>query len=238
MVMKHSLLFILILSLFSSVYAGNFTVNNVIQFQNALNTCSSNNQHDTINVTAGTYNVNPTLTYSTTQNYSLLIRGSGSPVFEGGNSRQILRLEATTGSAGIFIEGLVFQHGRADYGGGLNVATTGGDIRLNNCTFNDNTAGFVCGGANLFSNTGDITVTNCTFRRNSSPNTTGYPYGTAGGLFIQTDGTGTIIKLTGSTFELNTAERDAAGAMLYPLGSGSTVVAEYKAINARLGLRL
>ena len=225
--MKSILAFILIIFLFSSAQAGNFTVNNVTQFQTALNTCASNSQHDTINVTAGTYNVNPTLTYSTTQNFSLLIRGSGSPVFEGGNARQILQLESTSGSGGIFIEGLVFQHGRADYGGGLNVATQGGDIRLSNCTFNDNTAGFVCGGANLFSNTGDITVTSCTFRRNASPNTTGYPYGTAGGLFIQTDGAGTVIKLTGSTFEFNTAERDAAGAMLYPLGSGSTVIADY-----------
>jgi hypothetical protein len=231
LVMKHSFAFILILALSSSALAGNFTVSNVTQFQNALNTCSSNSQHDTINVMAGTYSVNPTLTYSTTQNYFLLIRGSGSPVFEGGNSRQILRLEATTGSAGISIEGLIFQHGRADYGGGLNVATIGGDIRLSNCTFNDNTAGFVCGGANLFSNTGDIFVTNCTFRRNSSPNTSGYPYGTAGGLFIQTDGAGTVIKLTGSTFEFNTAERDAAGAMLYPLSSGSTVIAEYNTFN-------
>jgi hypothetical protein len=94
----------------------------------------------------------------------------------------------------------------------MNVITQSADISLKNCTVNDNSANFVAGGINLFSNSGNITVTNCSFRRNSSPNTSGYPYGTAGGLFIQTDGAGTTISMTGCIFEQNTAQRDAAGA--------------------------
>lgn len=215
----------------SNVFAGNFTVSNVTQFQSALNTASSNGEHDTINVTAGTYNVNPSLTFSSTENFFLLIRGSGSPVLDGGNARRVLQLTSLTANGDIFIEGLTIQHGQADYGGGLNILTQGADIIITNCAVNDNTAGFVAGGVNLFSNTGNIIVTGCSFRRNASPNTSGYPYGNAGGLFVQTDGTGTTITMTGCTFELNTSQRDAAGSMLYPLGSGSTVIAESNIFN-------
>lgn len=229
--MKYILANFLLLALFSSAQAGNFTVSNTTQFQTALSTASANGENDTINVLAGNYNVNTTLTYSCNENYFILIRGVGSPVFDGGNLRQIMQLSSTTANGSIFIEGLVIQHGRADYGGGLNVSTQSANIRLNNCTVNDNTANFVAGGVNLFSNTGNITVTNSSFRRNASPNTSGYPYGTAGGLFIQTDGAGTTISMSGCIFEQNTAQRDAAGAMLYPLGSGSTVIAESNTFN-------
>ncbi|HJY63078.1 MAG TPA: hypothetical protein VJ455_02900, partial [Ignavibacteria bacterium] len=217
--------------LYSAVYAGNFNVNNVTQFQAALNTAAANGENDSINVFAGTYNVNPTLTYLSNENFIICIKGIGSVVLDGANTRQILQLSSMANNGDIYIEGITFQHGRADYGGGLNVLTQGADISINNCTINDNTSGFVAGGVNLFSNTGNITITNCSFRRNSSPNTSGYPYGTAGGLFVQTDGAGTVIKMTGCTFELNTAERDAAGAMLYPLGINSTVIAEFNTIN-------
>ncbi|MFC2092998.1 T9SS type A sorting domain-containing protein [Bacteroidota bacterium] len=222
---------LLILALSSVAQAGNFTVNNVSQFQTALNTAAANGENDTIDVLAGTYNVNPTLTYSSTENYFILIRGVGSPVLEGGNARRIIQLTSTANNGNIYLVGLTIQHGQADYGGGVQVVTQSADISLNNCTINDNTAGFVGGGANLGSNTGNITITNCTFRRNSSPNTSGYPYGTAGGLFAQTDGVGTIIKMTGCTSEQNTAERDGAGAMLYPLGGNSTVIAESNTFN-------
>jgi hypothetical protein len=226
-VVKYALTNALLLILFSTSIAGNFTVSNISQFQSALNTAASNGQNDTINVLAGTYNVNPALTYSSTENYFLLIRGAGSPVLDGGGARRILLLTTMSAGGDIFIEGLTIRNGLADYGGGINIATQGAGISLKNCIINNNTAGYVAGGANLFSNTGNITVTNCSFSNNSSPNTSGYPYGTAGGLFIQTDGTGTVISLTGSTFQSNTAHRDAAGAMLYPLGANSTVIAEY-----------
>lgn len=225
-VLNNLLTFFIFFVFITSAYAGNFTVSTAAQFQTALNNCESNGQNDTINVLAGTYNVNPALTFSTNENYFLLIRCTGSPVFEGGNARRILQLISNSGDGDIFLEGMTFQHGRADYGGGLYISTQSADINISSCTFNDNTANFVAGGVNLFSNTGNIYVSNCTFRRNASPNTSGYPYGTAGGLFVQTDGAGTNIIMTGCIFEQNTAQRDAAGAMLYPLGINSTVIAE------------
>jgi hypothetical protein len=225
--MKYILTNFLLIVLFSYAQAGNFTVSNVTQFQTALNTAASNGQNDTINVLAGTYNINPVLTFLSNENYFILIRGTGSPVLDGGNLRQVMYLTTTSNNAGIFIDGLTVQHGRADYGGGLNLQTQGGaNITISNCIINDNVSNYVSGGANMTSNTGNITVTNCSFSRNSSPNTMGYPYGNAGGLFIQTDGAGTTIRMSGCTFNDNNAQRDAAGAMLYPLGSNSTVIAE------------
>jgi hypothetical protein len=213
-------------AIFSAADAANFTVSSVSQFQTALNTAATNGQNDTITVLGGTYNVNPSLTFSSNENFYIVIRGSGSPVLDGGNARRVLLLATTAANADITVDGLTIRYGNADYGGGLNVATVGADITVKNCTANDNTAGFVAGGINLFSNTGNVTVTGCSFSRNASPNASGYPYGTAGGLFIQTDGTGTVITMTGCTFIQNTAQRDAAGAMLYPLGTNSTVIAE------------
>lgn len=203
-----------------------FTVNNVAQFQAALNSSAANGQNDTINVMPGTYNVNPALTFASGENYSLFIRGSGSPVLDGANLGQVLQLSTAAPAADITIDGLIIQHGRADYGGGLYILTQSADILVRNCIINGNTANYVAGGVNLFSNTGSVTVSACSFSMNTSPNTSGYPYGNAGGLFIQTDGAGTTITLMSCTFNQNTSQRDAAGAMLYPLGSNSTVIAE------------
>jgi len=82
-----------------------------------------NGENDTINVLAGTYNVNPVLAYTCNENYFILIRGTGFPVLDGGNLRQILQLATTASNGDVIIEGLVIQHGRADYGGGLKYHT-------------------------------------------------------------------------------------------------------------------
>ena len=225
--MKSIIRFISFIALMHQfVFSGSFSVNNVTQFQAALNSAAANGQNDTINVLAGTYNVNPALTFTSNENYSLFIKGTGNPVLDGANLRQILQLTANSPAADIIIEGLTLQRGKADYGGGLNILTQGADIIVRNCTINDNAANYVAGGVNLFSNTGSVSVIACSFSRNSSPNTSGYPYGNAAGLFIQTDGTGTTITLSGCTFTQNTSQRDAAGAMLYPLGGNSSVIAE------------
>ncbi|MBU4445841.1 T9SS type A sorting domain-containing protein [bacterium] len=222
---------LVLLALFSTAQAANFTVTNVSEFQTALNTAAANGENDTITVMAGTYNVSSTITFWSDEEYSILIRGDGSPIFDGGDTTQIMNLITVSNNGDMSIEGLIIQHGEADYGGGLYIETQDADISLNNCTIDDNTAGYVCGGVNIYSITGNITITNCMFRRNSSPNPSGYPYGTAGGLFVQTEGEETEIRVIECTFAENTAERDGAGAMLYPMGDGSTVVVENSTFN-------
>ena len=176
-------LFVLLI-LPTAVWTATFTVTDVSGFQTVLNTAAANSENDTINVMGGTYNVSSTITFWSEEEYSILIRGEGSPIFDGGGSTRIMELITVSNNGDISLEGLIIQHGQADYGGGFYVETLDADISINDCTINDNTAGIVCGGANIYSITGNITITNCIFRRNSSPNATGYPYGTAGGLFI------------------------------------------------------
>ncbi|MBC8343915.1 MAG: T9SS type A sorting domain-containing protein [Bacteroidetes bacterium] len=218
-------------AIISVANAAHFTVSNVSEFQAALNTAATNGAHDTIQVMSGTYNVSATLTYWSNEEYTIHIMGAGSPVLNGNNSIQVMQLTNLSNTGDISIEGVIIQHGNADYGGGLGIETTSADVSLHKCTINDNVAVYVAAGVNIYSVTGNIQITNCTFRKNSSPNTSGYPYGTAGGLFIQTEGADTEMRIMDCLFENNTAERDAAGAMLYPVGENSTVIVEYNTFN-------
>jgi hypothetical protein len=213
------------------LFSATFPVGNVSELQAALFSSSANGEDDIITVSGGIYNVSSTITFWSDEEYSLLIIGEDSPVFNGGDLVRIMELMTESDNGDIFLEGLNIEHGRAEVGGGVYLETQGAEIRLTDCEFNDNTADNVCGGANLYSITGNVRVTNCIFRRNSSPNSTGYPLGTSGGLFVQTEGEGPEIRLTGCTFEDNTAERDGAGAMLYPMGINSSVLAEHNIFN-------
>ncbi len=203
-----------------------FNVSNVSEFQNALNTAASNGEDDVINVASGTYTLTATLTFNSSENKSLSVTGNNNPVLDGNNTVQVLNLVNFGSNASISVTGLVIRNGVADYGGGLYAETDFANILMQNCSVEDNTGNIICGGANLYSTSGDIEVENCTFNDNSAPNTSGYPNGTAGGLFVQTENPGTTITLTDSYFSGNFAMRDAGGAMLYPLGGNSTVSAQ------------
>ena len=87
-----------------SGWAGSFTVTDAPEFQEALDTTAVNSQNDTINVTAGTYNVTTALTCWSSEDYSLTIIGAGvgSTILDGGNSTQILNLETTDSPMNIF----------------------------------------------------------------------------------------------------------------------------------------
>ena len=230
---NKKILSILLFSLFISkiLFSSTFTVNNPTEFQVALDQASTNSRNDTIIVMDGIYNVISTITFWSDEDYSLLIKGEGSPIINGGDLIQIIKLMTESNNSDIYLEGVNIEYGRSDFGGGLYLETQSANIRLADCTINDNIADNVCGGASIYSVNGNISVTNCIFRRNSSPNASGFPYGTSGGLFVQTEEAGTEIRLTGCTFEENTADRDAAGAMLYPLGSNSTIIVESNIFN-------
>jgi hypothetical protein len=207
----------------SSLQGATFNVTTVTEFQNALTTAENNGEDDIINVAAGTYTLSTALAFNSSENHSLTVNGNNSPVLDGNNTVQAMNIINFGTNASISINGLTIKNGIADYGGGLYVETDIANISLQNCTFEDNTGNIICGGANCYSVSGDIQVESCTFINNSAPNTSGYPNGTAGGLFVQTEDPGTTITLSDSYFSENFAMRDAAGAMLYPLGNNSTV---------------
>lgn len=221
--MQNKKTFFVFLGVFVSfAWGASFTVDDVTEFQNALNICADNGEHDTINVKEGIYNVETLLTYWSEENYSLYIRGEDSVILDAEGGGKIMGLITTSEKGDIHVEGITFQNGNSDYGGALYIETQSAEIRLEGCSFNNNTAENVGGGVNIYSITGSIIVRGCHFIKNLSPDRN-YPNGTAGGLFIQTEGSNTEIFLEDCVFEDNQVGRDAAGAMLYPLGNGAVI---------------
>lgn len=214
-------LLLVLLAPLSDAQAASFTVTDVSEFQAALDTAAANGEADTINVTAGTYNVSTTLIYWSSENYSLTIIGAGVSltILDGGNSRQILNLETTVDNAGLRVRGIAFHNGNSMYGGGLQITTNSATIAVESSEFNGNSSSQVGGGVNAYSTTGNISVSNCSFEGNTSGDN-------AAGLFAQSEGSGTSMSLMGCSFNNNSAARDAGGAMLYPLGSGASITVE------------
>ncbi len=206
----------------SQAMAAQFNVTTATEFQNALNTASSNGENDTIYVAAGTYNLSATLIFSSTENYPLTIMGAGIglTILDGGERTQILNLFTSESSAHLTVQNITFRKGKSsDNSGGLHIQTTAASITIENSEFNDNSASILGGGANVVTETGAVFISNCTFRRNSAIDD-------AGGLNVgTTDGT---IMLSNSIFEENTVPgvypgvpaKDGGGAILYVDGSG------------------
>ena len=116
--------------------AATFDVSNLTEFQSALTTAQANGENDTINVAAGTINVNTTLTYTAvaSENFSLTIAGSdqADTFLDGGSSVQIMRIDTTAvtsdGAISIILRGMIFENGVAvgapnENGGALVILT-------------------------------------------------------------------------------------------------------------------
>ena len=107
----------------SAASAATFNVSNPTEFQDALTTAQANNQDDTVNVQAGTYNVNTlgTLTYTAvpTESFSISILGADSTtvILDGGAQVPILRIDTTAVSSGstigIDVTNMTFRNGYA-----------------------------------------------------------------------------------------------------------------------------
>lgn len=144
--------FILILSLFLFIASVNpadsatWTVNNLADFQARLTEAQNNGQNDTINVSAGIYNVVATLTYQPVEARTLTIQGASAAttILDGGDSVPIMSVNTTAGgvNANITIRGLTFQNGDNGAGDGGGVYTEVGDatITIENCSFLNNVA--------------------------------------------------------------------------------------------------
>ncbi|MCD6594636.1 T9SS type A sorting domain-containing protein [bacterium] len=233
--MKHRItfnFFILIIIqcflLFSIALSANFTVGSVLEFQSALNTAETNGENDTINVSAGTYDITTTLTYNSGENYSLTILGAGMglTILDGGNTAQISNLMSGASDADLTIKHITFQNGNSSAdGGALYIETTPASITIDSSEFDGNYAVTLGGGVNAVSNSGNIYISNCFFRNDTC-------YYNAGGLNAGvTDGN---ITLTDCTIENNIVldlvdsashvGGDGAGALLYIDNTGTIIM--------------
>ena len=113
----------LAVALASVAPAATFNVTTPAEFQNALTTAQANGEPDTINVSAGTYNIatNGTLTYAAvaTENFGLTIEGNDSDtrILTGGMQVPILRIDTTAvisdSSISIEVRNMTFRNGNA-----------------------------------------------------------------------------------------------------------------------------
>jgi predicted outer membrane repeat protein len=203
MIKKSVLIYILFfLSLPTVARAAVFNVSTIGELETALATARSNEENDTINISAGTYTVTSALTYvllvtdDPLENYALTIQSTGGEVIlDGQSSLQVLRIHTLVGgkdtsNADITIEGITFRDGRisieAIMGAGLFVRTNSSDIIVRDCKFTGNVASAI------------------------------YQDPSAAGAFIRADGSGTST-ITGNTFSDNRANTSGGG--LYTLGS-------------------
>lgn len=203
-----SLIFvILVLALAGNSQAAIFNVSSVAEFQTALTTAQSNNDDDTINVAAGTYNLGATLEYAAaaTENHSLTIVGSGvgDTILDGGALIRILliRTLGDDSNAHIAIRGVTFQDANSSDGGALYVRVTSANITVEDSEFSGNSATGYGAGAYLYSQAAAATITNTTFSSNSTSGSRG------GGCYLS----GRTINLTDNTFSNNSVDGSGGG---------------------------
>ena len=250
---KRLILSVIPVSLFclsTGVQAATFNVITPAQFRTALTTAQANGQDDTINVSAGTYNIASTLTYDTTQNFDLTLVGAAASttILDGGKSVQIMNLTGT-GSGDISISGLTLKNGRNGAVGGLGGAlfannSADGAITIDRCIVTNSTSVKNTGGAWIGAENGNLTVTNSSFTHNSCDEGTSDD---GCGLYLYFDSetaAGNAI-VRNNDISYNTLNHnlspigncDGAGLMIYHLGtsgSGHSFTIENNTINNNL----
>ena len=241
-----SLLTILLFSGFSDAATFSIDAGDVAGFQSALTAAATNGQDDVINVSAGTFNLSSTLTYETSQAYSLTISGdsAASTILDGGDSVRVMRLDNQT-QGNVVLRHMTFQKGRITgdgaSGGGISIDSgAGGSVTVEDCVISDNFSDSYAAGAGIAVFGGTVSVENCRIENN----TLGATYGDDGAglyLYLEVDGAQTPSSATvrGNTIANNTipkapsgdASRDGGGIFGYLFGSGGSITIENNRIS-------
>lgn len=195
-----------------------FNVSTPTQFQTALNTAINNNQADTINVAAGTYNLTSTLTYDLTpttndEQYPLTIVGAGAAtaILNGGDSMRVMMIDCTSGAYGtvpsdancdISISGLTFQNGYEYNGAGLYFNSFEADLVVENCIFINNEANSDAGGGLSADTRANVTLTSNIFNSNTAEYTGGGAYVVAGAYYGGTAYIATLLRAISATTKM------------------------------------
>ena len=122
-------------------------------------------------------------------------------------------LQLQTGD--VKISNCTFQNNSARYGGGGGVLLylSTGDVSITNCTFQNNSAPYRGGGVSLYLPTGDVSITNCTFQNNSAR------YGSGGGMSL--DLSTSDVSITNTTFQNSAA---SGGGVSYSNSIGNVII--------------
>ena len=189
--------------LFSPILpAATFSVNTVAQLETALATAENNGEDDTINITAGTYNLTNSLNYdfqSFNEKKAIALQGVGGKAVLDGNGLNSRVLFIRNSDADITIRNIIMTNGYAqegDNGAGLFINISGGNLYLENCEIsNSNAAAFYFtnsgGGAYITAGlNANINIRNCVIANNTAK-------GEGGGLYLNLiNGTLTFVNNT------------------------------------------
>ena len=220
-------LFISILCLFLFVTSVNpadsatWTVNNLADFQARLTEAQNNGQNDTINVSAGIYDVAATLIYQPVEARTLTIQGASAAttILDGGNSFQMMNIDTSGVGSGadVTIRGLTFRNGSngAGSGGALFVDADGATISIDNCIFSNNTANGSGGAARMNAGANGTVY----FENNMVGGTNSAATAAGGAIYINTAENGTLYVRNNSITGTNTSG-GGGGAIRTNTGNG------------------
>ncbi|MCB2189028.1 MAG: right-handed parallel beta-helix repeat-containing protein [Deltaproteobacteria bacterium] len=212
-----------------------FDVANEAELTAALATAAVNNEDDTINLAAGTYNLTATVTFSSAEiNHSLVLLGvGGQAVLDGGGVLQVANFQAAGDGYSLSLQNLTVQHGGGGYvaGIGLLVGLTGTDttIRVTNCAFLDNQQVTGLGLGALVSATREVVVESSVFQRNQT--TVGGAGERGGGLFIMAEAQ-TRVLVADCLFSSNQILAGLGGA-IYCQGTGDVTLVNNTIVDNR-----
>jgi hypothetical protein len=206
-------------------HATPFCAGSAAEIQAALNSAASNGQNDFIQVVAGTYLLNSGLYFNSSQANNITVFGgfsagcveyTGAPTILDGQDT-VRPLYITNSNGGIHVERLTFQNGLStnNRGGGLNVTSDTGDIRIDLNRFIGNRADDFAGGLEASTaGGGQLLVRNNLMLANSAA------YSGAAELF-QLSGEAIV---TGNTVVFNNCDHaSVAGGILISGGSHYTL---------------
>ncbi len=211
----YTVFFCLFLLVPEFVYGALFTVSSETAIREALTAAASNNEDDTIHISAGTYVLSAgPLTYELgdgEDNHALVIEGDGADqtILDGGGSNKVLTITtwsplASDSNAHISIRGLTIQNGWYDRdGAGIVIGTLLASITIENSIIRQNHSGGNGGGINIQSKYGTVLINSNMFENNEAED--------GGGLSFRTE-TGSL-RLQKNTLDGNSASNGDGGGL-------------------------
>jgi len=200
-------------------FAGEYSVSNVTERQQALTEAESKGENDTIHIASGHYMVTQGLHFSGEDKRALTIQGEGASntVLDGdGKVSRILSVGGVGTNADVEISGITFENAanNGGYGAGLYINKGGGcSVTISDNTFANN-SGWSCTGVWANIDSGTVRFYYNTFSDNTATSS-------AGGAGVNTK-TGSV-EFIGNRFLHNNADYGAGGLGVYST-SGSIVL--------------
>ncbi|MCB2189736.1 MAG: hypothetical protein KQJ78_25250 [Deltaproteobacteria bacterium] len=200
--------------------AATFNVTSEAELTTALTTAATNDEDNTINLAAGTYNLAAPVTFNTAlAAHYLVIQGEGGlAVLDGGGAHSVASFQTAGFDYTLTLRNLVFQNGFSPGGAGLQaiMPSTGGSFQMEDCQVMNNQGGGALGlGAMVLAE--EVLLSRCVFAGNTATLA-----GTSGVGMAILPATAGRRRITNCLFANNIASSGGLGGGLYMISQGET----------------